>query len=325
MSGLRPPVGAGRRLRLWSDRWLASWHSLVCFDIREVRREVSFGRSLFNRAQVSLSGMTGSWHSTRWAATWILAGPRFSSDSRRSCGDCPVNYLLVALTGESGARGRSSDVVGDMYLGSARRFAVLMCASVSLRTGGRGLLGWGIAGVSFSHRSSCTYAPGLPSSSQLEHADRRIEVKDEALRNVEEQMLRERRDERMALAGELHDEVLPPLFKVHLMGQVLRQDLNTGRLLDLDEDLPELLSATEVAQAAIRVLVRDLRRSQLGPGGLVDTLRATSGAAGERRLAPIALDLTQVKASQLSAVAPLSGHARGPEQCGQAREGHEES
>ena len=42
---------------------------------------------------------------------------------------------------------------------------------------------------------------------------------------------------------------LATLFKVRLMGQVLRQDLSTGRLLDLDVDLPELLSATESAQA----------------------------------------------------------------------------
>ena len=48
----------------------------------------------------------------------------------------------------------------------------------------------------------------------------------------------------MVVAGELHDEVLPPLFKVHLMGQVLRQDLDSGQLLNLDCDLPELLSAT---------------------------------------------------------------------------------
>ena len=77
----------------------------------------------------------------------------------------------------------------------------------------------------------------------------------------------------MAVAGELHDEVLPPLFKVHLMGQVLRRDLDSGRLLNLDEDIPELLSATDAAQDAIRGLMGDLRRSPLGPGGLTPTLR----------------------------------------------------
>jgi hypothetical protein len=41
-----------------------------------------------------------------------------------------------------------------------------------------------------------------------------------------------------AVAGDLHDDVLPALFKVHLMGEVLKQDLASGRLLDLDDDLP---------------------------------------------------------------------------------------
>ena len=67
----------------------------------------------------------------------------------------------------------------------------------------------------------------------------------------------ERRDERQVLAGELHDEVLP-LFKVHLMGQVLRQDLDSGRQI-----LPELLTATEMAQSAIRDVVRGLRGAKL--------------------------------------------------------------
>jgi signal transduction histidine kinase len=106
----------------------------------------------------------------------------------------------------------------------------------------------------------------------LEEAGAKIESKDRALVAVAGQTLSERREERMAVAGELHDEVLPPLFKVHLMGQVLRQDLNSGRLLDLDEDIPELIKATEAAQDAIRCVVRDLRRSSLGPGGLNSTI-----------------------------------------------------
>ena len=78
----------------------------------------------------------------------------------------------------------------------------------------------------------------------------------------------------MVVAGELHDEVLPPLLKVHLMGQVLKQDLRAGRLLDLDDDLPgAAIRHPEVAQGAIREVLGDLRRSSLGPGGLTPTIR----------------------------------------------------
>jgi signal transduction histidine kinase len=133
----------------------------------------------------------------------------------------------------------------------------------------------------------------------LERADRRIRDKDEALRDVQGQILDERRDERLALAGELHDEVLPPLFKVHLMGQVLRQELHTGRLLELDDDLPELLAATEAAQKAIRDLLRDLRRSQLGPGGLAETIRLLANQLEGAGSARVSLDLQPTTASHL--------------------------
>jgi two-component system sensor histidine kinase DegS len=100
-----------------------------------------------------------------------------------------------------------------------------------------------------------------------------VESKDRALVQASVRVVDERRDERMTVAGALHDAVLPPLFRVHLLGQVLRQDLARGRLLSLDEDLPDLLSATEAAQDALREVIRDLRRSTLGAGGLGDTVK----------------------------------------------------
>ena len=57
------------------------------------------------------------------------------------------------------------------------------------------------------------------------------------------------------------------------MGQVLRQDLASGRLLALEEDLPALLGATESASDSMRELIRSLRDSPLGTGGLPETLR----------------------------------------------------
>jgi signal transduction histidine kinase len=107
---------------------------------------------------------------------------------------------------------------------------------------------------------------------QLVSANDALERKDAALRSVAGEVVRERRDERLRLAGELHDEVLPSIFKVHLMGQVIRQDLDRGRLLQLDDDIPELLLATQLAQSSIRDLLGDLRRSPIGPSGLRATL-----------------------------------------------------
>ena len=86
-------------------------------------------------------------------------------------------------------------------------------------------------------------------------------------------MADERQDERRVLAGSLHDEVLPPIYQVHLMGEVVRRDLESGALLELEQDVPRLLDATTAASDAIRGLIGDLRKSQLGPGGMLPTLR----------------------------------------------------
>ncbi len=135
---------------------------------------------------------------------------------------------------------------------------------------------------------------------QFLDATERIRQKDVAILGAAGEVARERKDERLALAGELHDEVLPSLFKVHLMGQVLRQDLAAGKLLELDDDLPELLFATDAAQRAIRDLLGDLRRSPLGASGLIPTLRLLVDQLASAGAPPVTLDVEQFDSSPLA-------------------------
>jgi signal transduction histidine kinase len=131
-------------------------------------------------------------------------------------------------------------------------------------------------------------------------AAERIRRKDVALLGAADEVVRERRDERLALAGELHDEVLPFLFKVHLMGQILKQDLAAGKLLELDDDLPELLLATDAAQRAIRDLLGDLRRSPIGAAGLIPTLRLLIDQLASAGAPPVTLDIEDFESSPLA-------------------------
>jgi signal transduction histidine kinase len=108
---------------------------------------------------------------------------------------------------------------------------------------------------------------------RLTETESRLDAERRALNHVSSRIADERKDERLTVAAGIHDEVLPPLYKVHLMGHVLRQDLASGRLLDLDSDVPNLLEATDAASRALRDLIGNLRRSPLGPGGLAETLR----------------------------------------------------
>ena len=273
---------------------------LGVLDIRELRREVPFWRALFNRSQVSLSAMTGSWVFHFLGGDFHSLGAAVPAGLAAMGGDAAINYFLVSLYWRIKSHRSMASILADMRVGSSPSFtlAYLCFGFLSILIAGA-FLGWGIAGVLAFTAPVALARQAFHQRHLLERADRRLKDKDDALRHVEEQILEERRDERLVLAGELHDEVLPPLFKVHLMGQVLRQDLTTGRLLELDDDLPELLSATEAAQGAIRDLVRDLRRSQLGPGGLPETIRLLAAqleAAGSPR---ISLDINPVEGTQV--------------------------
>ena len=65
------------------------------------------------------------------------------------------------------------------------------------------------------------------------------------------------------------------------MAHVLKADLAKGQLLEMDDDLPELLSAAETAAGSLRELIGDLRRSNIGRGGLqlaLDRLVKSMGA-----------------------------------------------
>ena len=281
------------------------WHAgLVAFvaavDLREFRREVSLARGLYNRSQVAASVMIASltFHALggdaeEWPAVIGLGLVALTID-------WAANSLFVTVPVAMLTRLSATEVLrrvhGSSPLEHALGYVCLGLLAVLLAAIFGVAQGWGL--VAFLIPLVLARQVFMRGR-RLEEATLKLFAKDKALLSTTEQTLAERRDERMAVAGELHDEVLPPLFKVHLMGQVLRQDLSSGRLLDLDEDLPELLTATEAAQSAIRDLVRDLRRSSLGVGGLNATLKLLANQLEAAGSPSIELSLDDVGGSSL--------------------------
>jgi signal transduction histidine kinase len=244
-------------------------------DQREFKGEVSLDRAVYNRSQVALSVFLASsafhatgasvmhWPSVLFPASLALAVDFFSNTvlvafPLRALAHVSMRAALRNIIGSPSVR---QHVVSYVSVG----MLAVTLATLVTRAGSWGVLVF-LAPLFIARRE-------LLRASQVEESARRIEEKNRALLATVESVAEERRDERLVVAGELHDEVLPPLFKVHLMGQVLRRDLDSGRLLSLDDDLPDLLSAIDAAQGAIRGMLGDLRRSPLGPGGLVPTLR----------------------------------------------------
>jgi signal transduction histidine kinase len=244
-------------------------------DLREIRREVPLLRGLFNRSNVALSVFAGSWLFHRTGGTLTEWPGAVGSAFLALAGDMIVNYALLfagahlllarplsQVIGDAYGRGRSVQfVLGYVCFGS---MAILL-SSVYAFAGNWGLVVF-IIPVLVAHEMFSNGAALGVASVRIRHQER-------AFASLSDQMADERRDERLTMAAGLHDDVLPSLYKVHLMSQVIRQDLASGRLLDLDDDIPSLLEATDAANDAVRILIRDLRRSPLGLHGLPHTLR----------------------------------------------------
>jgi signal transduction histidine kinase len=250
--------------------------ALVAFigaaDIREFRRETTLGRAIYNRSQVALSVFLSSvvFHSLhgsieRWPHVVPVAILALVVD-------LVTNALLVA----EGVALKTDvpwwSVVRNVYAGSPRLASGYLCL---------GLVALLLA-TAFAHVGEWALVAFLipvalarqmfSNGTQLQEAAVDLAAKREALDAVPGRIEAERKDERVTLAGALHDEVLQPLYKVHLMAQVLRQDLAGGRLLDLDQDLPDLLRATDAASSSIRSLIRTLQTKQSPANDLQATL-----------------------------------------------------
>lgn len=271
------------------------------FDPRELKGKVSLAKSVFNRSQVAASVMAGSalFHILDGA---ILDWPRVLLPGVAALLlDAGLNFILVAsavsIEDRLGPRGALSRMFGASPLHYLAGYLLLgllaLPLAAAVAVGGVWALFLFLAPLVLAREM-------FRQTQEVLYATERIRQKDAALLGAAGEVARERRDERLALAGELHDEVLPSLFRVHLMGQVLKQDLAAGKLLELDDDLPELLLATDAAQRAVRDLLGDLRRSPLGAAGLVPTIRMLVDQLAAAGAPPVTIDQEEFESTPLA-------------------------
>lgn len=271
------------------------------FDPRELQGDVSLAKAVFNRSQVAASVMAGS------ALFHLLDGDILDWPNvllpglAALLGDAGVNFILVASAVAVGDRVTPRGVLMKMFSASPWHYLAgyLLLGLLALPLAAA----VGVGGIWALLLFLAPLVLAREMFRQTQHvlqATERIRQKDAALLGAAGEVARERKDERLALAGELHDEVLPSLFKVHLMGQVLKQDLAAGRLLELDDDLPELLLATDAAQRAVRDLLGDLRRSPLGATGLLPTLRMLVDQLAAAGSAPVTLEISERDSTPLA-------------------------
>jgi signal transduction histidine kinase len=252
-------------------------------DLKEFRRQLPWSKALFNRSQIALV-----------TALAALAAHTVDATPSKSALILPIagvvwaiftvgNYAFVAEAISLEHGHRVVEVARQLKLGTSGDFlltfaswAVMgaMLAALYDRTHLLALLAF-VCPILLSRQA-------LMRSQMLVDTRRAYRSREQALTLISQSIYDERSEERRMIAADLHDEVLQPLFKVSLMAQVLKADLATGRLLEMDQDLPELLTAAEIASTTLRELIGDLRRSALGIGGLKAALPRLLSSVSDR-------------------------------------------
>lgn len=244
-------------------------------DVREFKGQIVFPRAMYNRAQVGLSV--------------YLAGSAF-----RAVTDGDLDPWLIAIMGTAAAV--AAEYFANVLLVSLHarvRWRLDFWGAVrKLKVGETGqflatYLGYGTLALVLAHLfqgvgawSVATFLVPILVARQMFVRGQALQSMAEMLRNrdrllekVSDRILDERRDERIRLAGDLHDDVLQALTKIWLSARLLEKQ--QGVDASSSEDLKELIQVSECSIESLRRVVHDLKESPIGGwGGLVPNLRS---------------------------------------------------
>jgi signal transduction histidine kinase len=246
---------------------------VATFDLQEIRGDVSLWRSLWNRTQTAFSvmaagiafavipGELGQWPDSLLPSVAALLA------------DTAINYSCVALILSLATRTEIRRVMSSMRVGSFAGFAATYAAfGLTGLLMAEAYIDFGFAGVLVFLGPILIAREAFSQRLRADMAVQSALAQSSALRNVDERIADERRDERSRIAAALHDEVLQSLYNVTIRAQVIREDLKSGRLLELEEDVPPVVEASQRAVDELRDVIHGLRQSSVGHAGLIDTL-----------------------------------------------------
>jgi signal transduction histidine kinase len=117
-------------------------------------------------------------------------------------------------------------------------------------------------------------------SHALEEAHVELQEREEILRELSNKMAEERADERLQIAGYLHDDLAQVLFRLSLQVDVARKMLDKKDLEELTSQLEKIKDSKQETSDRIRALIRELHRSPLGATGLAESLESFTEEVG---------------------------------------------
>jgi signal transduction histidine kinase len=269
-------------------------------DPREFKRQVGVATALFNRAQVALSVIAASvvFHLFEAPGEQLIeAAPAMLivAAALAAVADYIVNVGLVATFMSIKLRIPFDKMLRQMTIGSGREFLV-------------SYLGLGVLGLSLAVFYQQVHLWMLPAvlaplifarqvfyrSRALEEAHIELQEREEILRELSNTMAEERADERLSIAGYLHDDLAQVLFRLSLQVDIARKLLEKEELDELRSQLDKIRESKQETSDRIRALIRELHRSPLGAAGLAEALESFTDEVGRDSAIRFHHDVTEL-------------------------------
>lgn len=246
---------------------------LASCDVREIRGQISVSRALFNRVQIGLciylAGATFRFVTGGNLDPWPVAA---IGTGAAVAAEYIANVLLVSLHVRMRWRLDMRAAVRRLKVGSAGQFLATH-------------LGYGSLALVVSHlflevgawSVAAFLVPILVARQMLIRGQaiqalaERLRTRDRVLERLSDRIVDERRDERQRVAGDLHDEVLQDLTRIWLSARLLEKEQTASG--SMSDDLKDLVHASEISIESLRKLMRGLKESSTGWGGLIPTLQ----------------------------------------------------
>ncbi len=266
-------------------------------DPREIRREVGILRASFNRSQVALSVLAAS---ATFHAFADLSDSAVLVQIGAALLAAVIDYLLssglVAMAVSLDARMSPVQVLKEMRVGRLSEFLV-------------SYLGLAFFGLFLAHVYAVADYWAVPvfvipvllarqmffRSKALEEAHKELQDREQVLRALSTRMAEERQDERLQIAGFLHDDLAQLLFRLSIQVDVARRQLEAGKLEAAEEQLLEIKETKNRTSDRIRALIRDLHRSPLGRAGLAEALHSFIAEMGREADVKFHTDIDEVE------------------------------
>jgi signal transduction histidine kinase len=265
---------------LYPPAWAGAIAIVGSVDPVEFRGETTFLKALFNRSQVALAVLlaSGTFHAFAEVSDpiWLVIGATLAA----SLVDYLTNLTLVMVA--TGLMYRTSIIelakrlprINEFivsYAGLSMMGAVL--AQLSTLEVGLWAVLVVIAPLLFARQMFLR-------SHDLEEAHVELQEREEILRELSNTMAEERADERLQIAGYLHDDLAQVLFRLSLQVDIARKLLDKQELDELKAQLDKIKDSKQETSDRIRALIRELHRSPLGATGLAESLESFTDEVG---------------------------------------------